>query len=195
MDHIPTNHEGRLTLIACALVATWWTGPSQRRLFSSVQIHEGNYKRWMKGVVASGSKAHLMGYVRSLWPSHGPGRCIKYRMRDLPQDSGKYLSALCNLRSLTLSNTVIEHIGEDLRTCFSAFRETLTYLSLTNSATSFSAFMTLVDYFPNIETLELRLFVLRPDEEPVPSLSRPFGGKLHIHGLLVRSLEIGRAHV
>ena len=130
-----------------------------------------------------------MGYVRSLWPSHGPGRCIKYRIRDLPQDSGKYLSALRNLRSLTLSNTVIEHIGEDLRTCFSAFRETLTYLSLTNSATSFSAFMTLVDYFPNIETLELRLFVLRPDEEPVPSLSRPFRGKLHIHGLLVRSLE------
>ena len=96
---------------------------------------------------------------------------MKYQMRDLLQDSGEYLSVLKKLHSLTLSNVVVEHIGEELRTCFSAFRETLTYLSLATSATSFSAFVTLTDYFPNIATLELRPFALKSDEGPIQSLS------------------------
>ena len=41
--------------------------------------------------------------------------------------------------------------------------------------------MTLVDYFPNIATLELRSFALEPDGGPIPPLSRPLRGKVHIH--------------
>ena len=66
LEHIHVNGWKSPTLCACALVATWWTGPSQRRLFSSVKIHPNNYKRWMNGVVLSKSKAHLLGHVRSL---------------------------------------------------------------------------------------------------------------------------------
>ena len=102
-------------------------------------------------------------------------------MQDLIQDSGEYFLALCNLHSLTLCNIRFEHISEDQpHTRFSAFRETLTYLSLETFTASFSAFVALVDYFPNIATLRLRPPELEPDEGPVPSLSRPLRGKLHI---------------
>ena len=105
-----------------------------------------------------------------------------YRIQDHAQDSGEYLLVMPNLRSLTLHNTRVEYASEDeFRTCFSAFRETLTYLSLETFATSFSAFVTVVDYFPNITTLQLCSFELEPDKRPVPRLSRPFRGKVHVY--------------
>ena len=159
-------------------MATWWTGPSQRRLFSSVEIRDRNYERWTSGVVLSESKARLLEYIRSLW--YCPDS--SYKMRHLPAEFGKYLPALHNLHSLTLSDIRVEHIGEEgFRTCFSAFRGSLTYLYLDAFVTSFSAFVALVDYFPNITTLELDSFVLRPDKGPVPPQSRPFRGKIHLH--------------
>ena len=178
LTHVPTHEWGSRTLIACALVTTQWTGPSQRRLFSSVKIYEGNRGRWMEGVVLSESKVHLLEYVRSLWLTRGPG----YRMRDLAQDCGEYLPALYNLHNLTLSGIGVERISENqFHTCFSAFRGTLTYLFLNAFITSFGAFLTLVDYFPHIKTLRLRSLGLESDERPIPSLSRPFRGKLHVH--------------
>ena len=180
------DSEGQRTLrVACPLVATWWTGPSQTLLFSWVEINESNYRRWMDGVVHSGSKDHLLGYVRSLCHDRGT-----YRMQDLARDSGGYLSALRNLRILIFFYLRVEHVSEgEFHTCFSAFRETLTYLSLSQFSVSFSAFVTLVGYFPNITTLRLHSFMLRPDEGPVPSLSQPLRGKLHIHEVPADSLE------
>jgi len=102
-------------------------------------------------------------------------------MRHLARDSGECFSALCNIHSLTFYVIRVEHISEDqFRTCFSAFRETLTHLSLETVTTSIGAFITLVDYFPSITDLQLRSFVLDPDEGPVPSTSRPFRGKLRV---------------
>ena len=144
----------------------------------------------MDGVARSGSKTHLLEYVRSLWHHRGLISTIKYRMQDLAQDSGEYFSALCNLHNLTLYNIRVEHINkEKFHTCFSVFRETLTFLSLDSFATSFNAFVTLVDYFPNITSLQLRSFTLEPDDGPVPSLSRPLRGKVHIHHLQSDFLE------
>ena len=128
------------------------------------------------------SEARPFEYVRSLWHDYGLDVTTKYRMRDLAQHSGRYLPALRNLRRLRFSNIVIEHINEEsFRVCFSAFRETLTCLFLDIFTTSFSAFVTLVDYFPNLTTLRLHRFQLEPEEGPAPSLSRPFRGKLHVH--------------
>ena len=111
-------------------------------------------------------------------------------MRDLARHSGDYLSALRNLQSLTLFNITVEHISEaQFRTCFSAFRETLTHLFLNSFVMSFSAFVTLVDYFPNIATLELRGFELKRDKAPVPPLSRPLRGRLHLHAVQPHCLE------
>ena len=180
LERMSMYYEGLRTLITCALVATWWTGPSQRRLFSSVEIDDENYQRWTDGVVHSGPKSHLLEYFYSLLHCRGYFG-IRYRMRDLPQGSAEYLSALRNLHSLTLSEIRVEHISEEgFHTCFSAFHETLKYLTLENFVTSFSAFVTLVDYFPNVTTLQLRSLTPEPDEGLVPSLSRPFRGKVLI---------------
>ena len=40
--------------------------------------------------------------------------------------------------------------------------------------------MALVDYFPNLRTLRMCLCEVRPDEGPVPTLSRPLRGKMYI---------------
>ena len=180
LEHIPVplGLEGQKTLMACALVATWWTGPSQRRLFSSAFIEVENHQRWMDGVVHTKSRAHLLGYIRSLWYCFG--MCW---MRDLQQNHGEYFSALRNLRSLTLFNVGIErNHQEGFCTCFSPFRGTLTYLSLEHSPTSFSGFVTLIDYFPNIIHLQLRSPTLEPEARPVPTLSRPLRGTVEFHG-------------
>ena len=81
-------------------------------------------------------------------------------------------------------------MGEgEFHTCFSAFRETLTSLSLDLIFITFSAFVTLVGYFPNITTLRLHSFMLIPDGRPVPSLSQPLRGKLRIYEVPEQSLE------
>ena len=120
----------------------------------------------MDGVARSGYKARLLGFFRSLAHQCCRRIGIKYPIRDLAQDSGGYFSALHNVHNLALRNLRVEHISEDqFRICFSAFRKTLTDLSLRTIATSLGAFVTLVDYFPNITTLQLRSFVLEPDLE------------------------------
>jgi len=135
----------------------------------------------MNGVVLSESKTHLLGHVRSLRHYPCTPDAGSYPMRNFPKDSGEYLSALCNIRSLELANIRIENIGEEgFHTCFSAFRETLTDLTLMVFVTSFSAFVTLVDYFPNITTLRLSMLTMDPEEGPVPSLSRPLRGKISL---------------
>ena len=58
-------------------------------------------------------------------------------------------------------------------------------LSLDTFATSFGAFVALVDYFPNIKTLQRRSFELEDDERPVPRLSRPLRGKLQVNHVRV----------
>ena len=111
-------------------------------------------------------------------------------MRNLREDSGEYLSALHNIHSLELVSIEIERVGRaDFRTCFSAFRETLTDITLESFATSFDAFVGLVDYFPNITTLRLGSFLLDPDQERVPTLSRPLRGKICLSDVFLGCIE------
>ena len=180
LQHIFTSGEGQQTLVACGLVAIWWAEPSQRRLFSSVSIYKCSYGKWTRGAVRSGSTPHPLEHVRSLTHCRSTNSILKYQMRDLPQDSGEYLSALRNIRNLTLCDIKVEDVGEEgFRACCSAFRETLAHLSLDAFTTSFGGLVTSVDYFPNITTLQLSLFAQECDTRPVPSLSRPLRGKVH----------------
>jgi hypothetical protein len=88
-----------------------------------------------------------------------------------------------------LSNTKVKCTGEEgLGRWFSPFRDTLTCLSLYTFAAPFSVFVTLLDYFPNIATLQLSSIVLEPDGRPIPSLSRPLRGKLNLR-------EVGGDHL
>lgn len=105
-------------------------------------------------------------------------------MRDLPQDAGEYLSALRNIRNLSLCDFTIEYIGEEVfHTCFSVFRETLSQLSLFRVAMSLNMFVTLVGYFPNITRLRLGPSKLQLDEGPVPSLPQPLRGEICLYNI------------
>jgi len=135
----------------------------------------------MNSIVLSESKTHLLQYIRSLQYHCGWTDGHRNSLQGLSKDSGEWLPALHNIHSLGLANIRIDRLSEEeLHGCFSAFRETLTDLTLGNFVTSFTAFVTLVDYFPNITALQLGLFSLEPDEGPVPSLSRPLRGKISI---------------
>jgi hypothetical protein len=151
LEYIPLDRGGRKVLIACASVATWWARPSQRRLFSSVSLDDENYLQWMEGVALLILKTHLLRYVRSiLLGLYGKA---DYSTQDISRDSGGYLSALHNLRSLALCNVALLSNGqEEIHTCFSAFRETLRIEIFT------------CDYF----------------ESPVPPLSQPLRGEIYI---------------
>jgi len=111
-------------------------------------------------------------------------------MQCLQKDSGEYFSALYNIRSLELAGVKINRA--EFGICFSAFRETLTSLNLAILTMSFGTFVALVDYFPNIVTLQLSPSILEPDEGSVPPLSRPLRGKLQVDHALVCSELIDR---
>lgn len=179
LERIDLNREGRQTLIACALVATWWVGPCQRRLFSAVSIDEENHQRWMDGVVLPSPKTRLLQHIRSLLlGSDGGTECPT---QSFAGNFGSFLSALRNLRSLTLRDISIVSIGEEaFHTCFSAFRESLTELSLERFNTSFNVFATLVGYFPNVTTLRLEILALDVDEGPATPSSLPLRGEIYI---------------
>jgi len=136
----------------------------------------------MDGVALSISKARLLGYVRSLRIEYI--RHLLMDFRRLPRHHGGYLPSIHNAHSLTLSHVRAEKIPQDqFFTCFSALRETITHLSLEIFVMSFSAFVALVDHFPNIRSLQLSLVVPERDEGPVPSLSRPLRGKLRVRAV------------
>ena len=130
----------------------------------------------MNGVVLSASKTRLLRYVRSF--THSGCKPV----RNLLKDCGEFLPALRNIHRLVLLKINIEHLGdEELHAYFSAFRETLTTLVLQFSTTSFSTFVALVNYFPNITSLRVGRLALKLDEGPVPTLSKSFGGKIWVH--------------
>ena len=133
----------------------------------------------MDSVALPNPQSHVLRYVRSF--SLGSDGETEFSMENLAMNSGGYLAALHNLRSLTLIDISIVPIGEEaFHTCFSAFRESLTELSLEFFSASFSMFVALVGYFPNVTTLRLELFALHPYEGPVPPLSRPLRGELYL---------------
>lgn len=179
LKFIPADREDRPTLVACALVATWWTGPSQRRLFSLVSITDKNFWRWMNDIVHPQPKTHLLRYVRSLTCYFGL-EGIRCPMVLLLRDSGEHLSTLENL---SLHEVTVYIEKKQLNSCFSGFRETLTSFSLRSVAMSFSMFVTVIGYFPNITTLRLGSFTLRPDERPVPPLPRPLRGRIYLYDI------------
>ena len=85
----------------------------------------------------------------------------------MARDSGDNFSFLRDLQSHVVRYQVKCIWSEGFRTPFSIFRESLTFISLGRFVTSFSAFVILVDYSPNLTTLRLLLLVLEPDRGPV----------------------------
>jgi hypothetical protein len=77
------------------------------------------------------------------------------------------------------------YIGPNTPKLFLAFQNTLFSLSLNRVSLTLSAFVKLVDYFPNLRELYFSESSFTPDYQPTPRFSRPPRGKLHLSTLSV----------
>lgn len=205
----PDSEQGDRSLRNCSLVAKSWINPSRRQLFKTVEIREAALQSWLDGIPPVNGE--LLQHVRSLsyitdtrtrrnllFGLQGDQQCTpqsEYRIHVL-QD---YFPSLHQLRHLSLSSMhLLPDASQQVET-FSPFRHTLSRLTLNCCALTITGLVTLMNYFPEINRLDLiRPLWHKVDAESVPPLSRPRIEKLHVSalhedsiGLLDRLSELG----
>ena len=158
---------------ACSLVARSWTRPSQERLFEEVDIYERNLQSWLRNV--SPTNVELLGHVRSLsYIMNAVSRKTEPPHRALRD----YLPSFRQLRHLVLSAPV--PLLPQRIEIFSAFQHTLLHISLSNSSVTIGALITVINYFPNLASLDLNSLHYDKEDGSIPPLLRPPPEKLSI---------------
>jgi len=122
----------------------------------------------------------LLHHVRSLSYSAAPrdwGDVRPEYFIGVLRDSYPSLHQLqhLSLSSISLSTSTPQEVG-----MFSAFQHTLSRLSLTSCDFVINTLVSLIDYFPNLNHLDLTRPLPLVDVKPVRPLSRPLLGQLHI---------------
>ena len=165
VDEILTHlqHDKR-ALANCSLVAKSWTYPSQRLLFAFINLIPENHKAWQKN---GPQNAEMMQYVRTLTCSGSRS------FRVLHDDHSR---SFYRLQYLALQ--AITPIESNALNLFLAFRDTLSSLSLEYVSLTWSTFVGLINYFPNLRELLFHDSSLETDHSPIPPLSRPLRGTL-----------------
>lgn len=174
VDEILDNlQDEKRALCNCSLVAKSWTYPSQKRLFTSVDLTLEIYQTWRENV--SPTKAELLEHVRIL-------SCRRFYFLG-PALCGDYFGSLRHLQRLVLYQT--GNIEPNITASFPVFQNTLSSLSLSFVFLAWSTFIELVDYFPNLKELRFNesSFHLGGDPLVSPPLSRPARGKLYLSSL------------
>jgi len=131
--------------------------------------------RWV-GRILRGN-VELLRNVRSFrYPHDSDARFAPYWIASLHL----YLPSLCRLESLGLYSVLFK--SDILQTIgiFSAFRQTLSSLSLVECRTTSNALITIINYFPLLVNLDLQALTRKTDRVPVSQLSRPLRGRLVI---------------
>ncbi|KAF9645589.1 hypothetical protein BDM02DRAFT_3120001 [Thelephora ganbajun] len=173
-SHLPP--DDKRSLRNCSLVSKSWLQPSQRLLFAHVVIESITYQLWLDNI--SPTNTGLLRHVRSLaYYDRGYGgigsRYGIYALRD-------YLPSFFQLQRLVLYDVRIEPTIHEHFEWFSAFRHTLSSLSLRQSSITWSAFIALVGYFPNLRDLHIFRMWFRKDDRPVPCLPHALRGRLSV---------------
>lgn len=86
---------------------------------------------------------------------------------------------------MNIEPTIPEHLE-----LFSAFQHTLSSLSLIALSITWSTFVALVGYFPNLRALAIIGTSLRVDDRPVPHIPHPLRGRLFIDLTSKRDLDL-----
>jgi len=180
LSYLPSDdRQGRRSLQKYSLIAKSWVNPSRRRLFKTVEIRDRDLQRWLDSIPPANEG--LLQHVRSLsyvTETRARRKILPpgYRI-DVLQD---YLPFFQQLQHLSLSSM---HIPSDIPhqiEIFSAFRHTLSRLSFHHCRVTINALVALIDYFPNLDHLDLGRPLYSVDDEPVVPLSRLLISKLHI---------------
>ena len=188
LDEIIGQIPRRHLLHSCSFVTKSWTYLCQRHLFKTVKIHPGNLQKWLDNI--SPANAELLGHVRVLsyvqsWVY--PKRVIGPADHTLRE----YFPSFRQLRHFNLNST-FSHVSSPLQQLdlSSAFQHTLSDISLAGCSTTKSAFVTLINYFPNLIRLHLRHINYHKEDEPVPPLSRLHLKKLSVIEWSADSLDL-----
>ena len=196
--YLPSSHKwDQQSLRNCSLVAKSWTNPSRRHLFKTIKIRETTLQSWLDTISPANDQflqhVHSLSYFTSTiarqdgqWPAH---------RIDVLQD---YLPSFHRLQHLSLSFLNIpSNISRQVE-MFSAFRHTLSRLSLRRCSVTISALVTLINCFSNLDRLDLSRLLHEVDGEPPSSLSRPLIRELYISefhedglGILNQLSELG----
>ena len=164
------QHDKR-ALRNCSLVAQSWTYLSQKRLFISINLTPEIHKARQE--FASPTSAEVLQHVRTL-------TCL--RIRSFGVLHSDYFRSLHRLQNLALRD--IPRIESNTPNLFIAFQDTLSSLVLYHVYLTWSTFVALVDYFPNLRELDFSESTFEPDQFPVSPPSRPPRGKLRLSTLL-----------
>lgn len=178
------SEEDKETLRACSLVARSWVYPAQRLLFRSVVLAENNFQLWRKRVRTK--KSEPLNHVRSLhYFAEEPGFRYSHQRVDVPI---RWLRSFHQLHTLTLSNLHARyHFSPDI---FSAFQHNLSSLSLVGLRLPWSAFVTLIDYFPNLRDLKVHNPNFNGSDSRPETPSRSLRGVLSLTGLTDHAIKI-----
>ncbi|KAF9645177.1 hypothetical protein BDM02DRAFT_3120599 [Thelephora ganbajun] len=186
-SHLPS--DDRRSLENCSLVSKSWLQPSRRHLFARVFVESTTYQSWLDNI--SPTNTGLLHHVRSLTYYRIGGdeatdsRCGVYALRD-------YLPSFFQLQRLILCLTNIEPTICDHLEWFSAFQHTLSSLLLARVSVTWSAFVALVGYFPNLRDLDIFEASFQVDGRPIPPLPRALRGKLSMISRRVMEFPIDR---
>ena len=164
IGHIPLHDKQSLR--NCSLVAKSWMYPSRRSLFEAViVVPQAKFWSWIKCI--SPNNAELLQNVRTLHCLIEISPCVRtghiFFLRN-------YFPSLPLLRHLFLFSGNLQsvtQIGVPL-----AFQHTLKYLSLRGCRTTIATLVTLINYFPNLDHLELHNLFQESGRQPTPPLSR-----------------------
>ncbi|KAF9645195.1 hypothetical protein BDM02DRAFT_687955 [Thelephora ganbajun] len=179
--HLPP--DDRQSLQNCSLVAKSWLQPSRRLLFARIFIRPATYQSWLDNI--SPTNTGLLRHARSLKYLVGGGGCGVSLLRD-------HLPSFFQLQQLAFSFTNIEPTICDHLEWLSAFQHTLSSLSLTQVSITWSAFVALIGYFPNLRDLHLSEMSLQVDDRPIPPLPHALRGRLSITFWDVMGLPVDR---
>ena len=190
LSYLPPEHRhGRQSLANCSLVSKSWTNPSRRHLFKVVDIPEKFLLSWLNSI--SPANHELLQHIQALscitssqsWRDGRPPSHPIYLLRN-------YLPSLRQLQHLSLFSMQIPPYISLRLDIFSAFQSTLSRLSLKHCDVTINALVTLINYFPNLDHLDLSSLWHRTDGNPAPPLSRPRVTRLHLSELRTDALGI-----
>ena len=173
----------------CSLVAKLWTNPSRRRLFQAVEIRDTTFQRWLGTILPANTEflrpVRSLSYITTAAP--WSDRQAKYRV-DVLQDC---LPSFRRLQHLSLSSMHIpsSDISQQIK-IFSAFRHSLSHLSLQHCTVTIRALVALINFFPGLDRLDLCSITHEADGKPASPLCRPLIRKFHISSFDNPDLEI-----
>ena len=160
INNIPPN--GRRSLRNCSLVAKSWLRPSQRHLFEVIEIHQRSLEPWLHNI--SPTNLELLWHVRQL----SYGGYAQDALQPIHRALRNYFPSLSQLRHLTLIFSYVPSHPQEMQ-LFTAFQHTLSAISLKNCHVTTNASVIFINYFPNLNLFQDRLFL---EWKPTPKKSR-----------------------